>query len=77
MKIKKKSLLFLFAALLSVNIITTYAFAASIPANTTDENIITPRAEETEWVFRDYNGVIQKRLWSRTYARWLTDWINV
>lgn len=41
----------------------------------TDEN--GNRAEETQWVFRWWNGLIQKRLWSITYGYWLTDWITV
>lgn len=34
------------------------------------------RTEEFEWYYRMYNGVQQKRLWSVTYGRWVTDWIN-
>lgn len=44
----------------------------SVPQPTTET--ITPRADETEWFFREYNGRYQRRLWSYTYARWLTDW---
>lgn len=39
--------------------------------------VVAPRAEETEWYFRIFNGQNQKRLWSITYGKWLTDWINV
>lgn len=35
------------------------------------------RSEETAWYFRVYNGILQMRLWSLTYGRWLTDWIDV
>lgn len=35
------------------------------------------RAEETAWYFRVLNGIVQKRLWSLTYGRWLTDWIDI
>ena len=35
------------------------------------------RAEQTEWYYRINNGVLEKRLWSITYGRWLTDWIPV
>lgn len=77
MKIKRKLFVFVIAALLTMNVMTTVALAADSPSTTTDEIIITPQAEETEWVFRYYNGVLQKRLWSNTYAKWLTDWINV
>lgn len=40
--------------------------------------IDTPRAEETCWYFRTTDdGLFQKRLWSITYRKWLTDWITV
>lgn len=38
---------------------------------------IEPRAEQTDWIYR-YNselGIYEKRLWSYTYGKWLTDWI--
>ncbi len=35
------------------------------------------RAEETEWIIRWADGLIQQRLWSITYGVWLTDWITV
>lgn len=59
------------------------AFADSVIA---EESIITvsagetpvePLAEETEWVYRVYNGNLEKRLWSNTYGVWKTDWIYV
>ena len=38
-------------------------------------SVVSPCAEETEWVFRIHNGYYEKRLWSITYGKWLTDWI--
>lgn len=35
------------------------------------------RPEETVWYFRVHNGMNQMRLWSLTYGRWLTDWIDI
>lgn len=36
------------------------------------------REEETEWITRiTEEGLIQMRLWSITYRKWLTDWITV
>ena len=35
------------------------------------------RAEETTWYYRVFFGMVQKRLWSLTYGKWLTDWIDV
>lgn len=37
---------------------------------------VSPMAEEVEWCYRKYDGKWQKRLWSITYGRWLTDWID-
>ena len=34
------------------------------------------REEEFMWFYRVYNGKDQKRLWSLTYLRWVTDWID-
>ena len=41
-----------------------------------DDTVVIPRGEITEWRYQVKNGVLQKRLWSITYNRWLTDWIN-
>lgn len=78
MKGKKKALLFALATMLTLNVITVSSFAASPHASPADSEIATPRAEDAEWVFR-YNekGIFQKRLWSRTEAKWLTDWMDV
>lgn len=49
---------------------------SSEPASDTDGGQISPRTEEIYWVYRTYNGVRQKRLWSATEGVWLTDWID-
>jgi len=36
---------------------------------------ITPFAEVTQIVFRTYHGVLQWRVWSVTWGRWITDWL--
>ena len=35
------------------------------------------RAEETIWYFRVVNGRTQMRLWSITYRKWFTEWIDI
>jgi hypothetical protein len=35
------------------------------------------RQEQFKWYYRMYNGHEQKRLWSITYAYWVTDWMDV
>lgn len=42
--------------------------------NVTDTATVSPKAEETMWYYRIYNGHLQKRLWSLTRGIWLTEW---
>lgn len=44
---------------------------------TSDDSGEPTRAEETCWYFRTVNGIRQMRLWSLTYGKWLTDWIDI
>lgn len=37
---------------------------------------VTPAADDTEWIYRFYEGKWQMRLWSNAESRWLTDWID-
>jgi len=57
------------------------AFADNLSAEAQPDPVtsseIQPHAEETEWIIRINNGWIEKRLWSYTYGKWLTDWIIV
>lgn len=41
------------------------------------EGVDSTRAEETVWYFRTFNGMKQMRLWSLTYGKWLTPWIDI
>lgn len=34
-------------------------------------------AEQTRWYHRMVDGKMQRRLWSLTYNKWLTDWIDM
>lgn len=68
--------------LLALTIVFSFgitAFADNSIPNMGDESTSTvePRIEELEWVFRVYNGNIEKRLWSNTYGVWRTDWMIV
>ena len=62
--------------------ISVFAFSECDVDSANQEKIISGdgsgnRPEETEWVIRRWNGLIQKRLWSITYGYWLTDWITI
>lgn len=48
----------------------------TVTASKVDESIGT-RAEESQWVYKIFDGWLQKRLWSNTYGYWKTDWIKV
>lgn len=51
----------------------------SFSQNIDNENSsdIIPYAEQTKWYYRVVDGKTQKRLWSLTHRKWLTDWIWV
>jgi len=57
--------------------LTAFADGGQTPPCDEPESVAEPRAEELEWVFRVYNGNIEKRLWSNTYGVWRTDWIII
>lgn len=71
---KKLSLLFV---ALTLMISVAAPVLAVAPQEGADSSTINARAEETEWRYRNVNGYIEKRLWSITYSRWLTDWQRV
>lgn len=79
MKKAKSLLLLLCTVLVMANTLAVGTFAANVrvpdPAPATED--ITPYAEQLKWYYRDNNGVIEKRLWSITYQRWVTDWMPV
>ena len=62
--------------------ISSVAFAEAIrPAEqlslSSESSDSSTRAEETIWYFRYVNGRTQMRLWSLTYGKWLTEWIDI
>lgn len=76
----KRILTFLCVFILCFSILfSTPAFAGCSEADSVlvaaGDSVVAPRAEETEWVYRIHNGYYEKRLWSITYGKWLTDWI--
>ena len=62
------------SAMLSSCLIGVTAGTAYAAFLSDDEGGIEVHAEQTEWKFRVYNGKYQKRLWSITYEKWLTEW---
>lgn len=76
---KTRLLAFLLATIMTVSLFAMTTFAANDerPTDRASGEAIVTRAEEVTWYYRNYNGHVQKRLWSNTYGYWLTDWINV
>lgn len=68
-----------------IYVILSILMLSNIPNNVhANSNVITfreseikPYAEKVSWYYRKVNGKEQKRLWSRTYGHWITDWIWV
>ena len=78
MKFRKLLCTIFVLAALMLSFVASAAPVAAPVANDADPDTstVSPRAEETEWYFRIYDGKVQKRLWSYTRGIWLTDWID-
>ena len=77
MKLKRLLVSVMLVFVMCVSLLGTVASATEytpVPQTVSDGEI-TPMAEETVWYFRNYNGQLQKRLWSITEGKWLTDWM--
>lgn len=61
----------------SLCLVTTPVATLPVQAAAAEETTVSPRSVETEWVLKEENGKLYKRLWNSTYARWETDWIYV
>ena len=72
----KKSLICLFVLTLILINFPNDVYAIS-QESIYKESTIEPQAEEVVWYYRYVAGGKQKRLWSRTYGHWITDWIWV
>lgn len=75
MKAIKKIVLYIVICLT----LTTSAFAVSsdcVSTNALPPAADEPMVEEVVWVGKTVDGVEYMRLWSRTYGKWLTDWIR-
>lgn len=73
----KKCFMYLAIALLLVVVsrgVIVSAAEASAAVEEMQNQSIVPYAEETIWIFRIVDGRLQKRLWSQTYGKWLTEW---
>ena len=78
--LKKTLLISCFSLTLLAGNLSTPAYiaygadASAVLTSDFDDTRITPMAEQTEWMYRVVNGDLQKRLWSITWGKWLTEW---
>ncbi|MBE6034831.1 MAG: hypothetical protein E7222_09065 [Clostridiales bacterium] len=57
------------------NEICTYASSKIYNTSSSQHKVHSVyRSEQKVWKYRTVNGKVQKRLWSKTYNKWLTDW---
>lgn len=76
MKLKRFFVRFFLLTLLMVSTLlsTGYmAHAQEININSTNGDVVI-FAEQTEWRYRVVDGYLQRRLWSLTWGKWLTEW---
>jgi len=76
MKLKRFFVRFFSLTLLMVSTLlsTGYmAYAQEINVNNADGDVVI-FAEQTEWRYRVVDGYLQRRLWSITWDKWLTEW---
>ncbi len=65
----------LFTNILSTPTCVAYgADANAVVTTTTTDSVIVIQAAQTQWKYRTVDDRVQKRLWSITYGKWLTDW---
>jgi len=73
MKLKRTISILLIIITMATLTLPVYALGVTSEVTATYETP-TPLWEETQWVFRFNNGVLEQRLWSITFGRWLNDW---
>ncbi len=75
MKLKRFFVHFFSISMLMMSLLSVghIAYAQEINISSTNEDVVV-FAEQTEWYFRIVDGKPQKRLWSITWGKWLTEW---
>lgn len=72
----KRVLIYILLSVFMLSNIPNNIYAASQVITDSKEEL-KPYAEEVGWFTRYVDGKKQKRLWSYTYGRWITDWMWV
>lgn len=78
MKVKKISMCFCLTAFLTIEAVFQAVPVFALPSSTataaTSRSAGIARVEKTEWRYRIVDDRLQKRLWSISEGKWLTDW---
>ena len=74
---KKMLHIMVITILLSINVLSANAAPNAVLSYAVSQEEISPMSEETVWYTRVNNGKLQRRLWSITYQKWLTEWEDV
>lgn len=69
---KKRILTTSLALMCAFTLLAAPARAYAPPEN---DSGISIQSETVRWYYRMNNGVLEMRLWSITYQKWLTDWV--
>ena len=68
---KKRILATSLALMCAFTLLAAPARAFAPPEN---DSGISVQSETVRWYYRMNNGVLEMRLWSITYQKWLTEW---
>ncbi len=74
-KFTAKLLLALLSTIFLLQVPTTTVLVEASSQASTCSPSFTARKQRILWYYRTYNGSYQKRLWSITHNKWLTDWL--
>ena len=69
---KKRILATSLALMCAFTLLAAPARAFAPPEN---DSGISVQSETVRWYYRMNNGVLEMRLWSITYQKWLTEWV--
>ena len=76
-KQEKTILTILLIMIISIGTFDNMSVYAKAIGNANNTSSMVVKSKQTVWRFRTYNGKRQKRLWSKTDHKWLTDWMSV
>ena len=73
----KRFALALGMAACSLSLLATPVATVPVHAATGSETTVQPRADIIQWIYKEEDGKLYKRLWNGSKAQWIGDWIYV